>query len=302
MPKKLHIALVLDKSSSMSATRDHTISGFNEQVAQIKLNAKDAPYETTVTLITFNGDVFEHLLMAPVDQLEEADPSFYKCEGMTAMFDGMGYAVRKISEAMGPEDDALIITISDGDENSSKHYKAASLKEMLDGLQATKRWTISYMGCDASILYKVAQQTGIPVSNMASWSNQSAGSSKRAMTGTAKAIDRYMKGKFSDIQLDDDFYIPTRPDGDRSKEVFMDFGASADGSVANLSNAVTNQDATTARYLSFDGVLRSMSQSLRVQTDVSSASNVQPVIDRPEDLELRVGTSNVFGTGAKAIW
>lgn len=305
--KKQHIALVLDKSSSMSDTKAHTISGFNEQVAQIKLNAKDAPYETTVTLVTFNGDVFEHLLMASVDQLEEADPEFYQCEGATAMFDGMGYAAKKISEAMGPEDDALLITISDGDENASKHYNAGSLKELLDGLQATKRWTISYMGCGADSLSKVARQTGIPVSNMAAWRNDQAGSSKRAMSGTAAAIGRYMQSKSVDPSkhLEEDFYIPIRPPGTESKEIFMDFASSADGAAVSMAEAVASEDGVhLSKSMSFASfapasLARGGPEALGVACSLAPQA---PVVDRPEDLELRVGKSDVFGKGNKASW
>ena len=55
---KTHVAIVLDKSGSMGDTKDATISGYNEHVQQLKKNAQDGQ-EILVSLVTFNGEVFE---------------------------------------------------------------------------------------------------------------------------------------------------------------------------------------------------------------------------------------------------
>lgn len=292
---RTHVAIILDKSSSMAPTKDHTISGFNEQIAQIKLNAAESKFETTVTLVTFNGDVFEHLFMVPAAQLEEADPAFYKCEGMTAMYDGMGFTVKKLAEAMAPDDDTIVITISDGDENASHHYSASAIKEMLDTYQATKHWTFTYMGCGSESIAKVALETGIPVTNMASWKNNLAGSSKRAMVATAESLGKYLRTKEIDGHPPDkNFFVPAS-DSDGNADKYMDYTRSAGGTPVDLSDAIKESKMQFGQP-----------GARSVRRCMCAPPNTCPVpdqvVDRPQDLELRIGTSDLFGNGKKAEW
>lgn len=306
--KKIHVAIVLDKSDSMAGTATHTISGFNEQVSQIRLNAQNAIFETTATLITFNGDVYEHLLMAPVEQLEEADPSFYQCAGMTAMFDAIGYTIKKIREVAGPDDDVIVVTVSDGDENCSNHYTAAALNEQITGLQATGHWTFTFMGCTAASLQKVNRDTGIPVSNMAVWANSSAGAAKRAMSGTSQALGEHLRSKSTTLHDAKVSNFYSASDG-----AYKDYTASADGTETNLAEAVA---------LAGKGVVHPSTRSFGAHNPIGGLTNrgsrsyehlfqtvgpvnghdPAPVVDRPQDLELRVGTSKVFATSNKASW
>lgn len=61
--KKTHIAIVLDRSGSMSSVRQETIELFNEQVETISEHSEKGG-ETTVSLVTFGGH-YENTEMPP---------------------------------------------------------------------------------------------------------------------------------------------------------------------------------------------------------------------------------------------
>jgi uncharacterized protein YegL len=171
---KTYVALVLDQSGSMSATKEDAVKGYNEQIQQMKINAKDQ--EIFCSLVTFNGDVFEHLWCEPAEKLTEASGDDYKCEGSTAMRDAVGYTIDKLRKTTDDKEDVayLVIIVSDGDENASKHFSVEALRELKDSVDKTGKWTFTYMGCDEKYLKKVAQEMNIPISNVARWSNSSA--------------------------------------------------------------------------------------------------------------------------------
>lgn len=170
---RTNLAIVLDQSGSMKETRQAALDDFNEQVQQAKLNSKDQ--DIRVCLVTFNGDVWEHLWLVPATELNEATLEDYEPDGNTAFRDGVGYTIQKLLDTTDPNDKEqtfVVAVISDGKENWSQHVQPAPLAKLITSLQATQRWTFSYMGCSKEILENVAAETGIPINNMAVWSNK----------------------------------------------------------------------------------------------------------------------------------
>ena len=170
---KTYVTIVLDQSGSMCDTKAQAVQGYNEQVQQMKLNSKDQ--DIFCSLITFNGEVFEHLWCEPADKLTEATADDYNTEGSTAMRDAVGYAIEKLQRTTDSKEDVayLIVIISDGEENASRHYSVAALRELKDSVDKTGKWTFTYMGCDDKYLKKVAAEMNIPISNVGKWSNAS---------------------------------------------------------------------------------------------------------------------------------
>lgn len=178
-----HTVLILDQSGSMEDTRAAAVQNYNEQVQQAKLNSKDQ--DIFCSLVTFNGEVFEHVWAEPAEKLNEATEADYITEGATAMRDAIGYTVKKLLETTDHNDENvsyLVVIVSDGEENSSKHFKRLldydirsgkkdELKSIIEEVQKTKRWTFTYMGCDDAYIKQVSEETAIPIANCAKWSN-----------------------------------------------------------------------------------------------------------------------------------
>ena len=177
-PRTYHL-LVLDKSGSMAATKNATIEGFNEKVQQLKIDSETQ--DIRCCLVTFNGEVFEHLWDVPASKLVEATPEEFIPMGNTAMCDAIGFGVQKLIDTTDYENinnSYVVDVISDGQTNADKHYQRATLKELIDGCEATKRWTITYSGCSKDYLEQIARQTGVNVNNCAVWSNASSAEAK----------------------------------------------------------------------------------------------------------------------------
>lgn len=190
--KKTRMALILDRSSSMETTKEQAVQGLNEQVAQAKEWSKSQ--DILCSLVTFNGDVFEHLWDAPADSLQEAKAEDYVPMGSTSMFDAIGYTVKKLLDTRSEEDEEVsyfICIISDGETNSDRYYRPDMLKELIGGCQNTKRWTFVYMGCNDAYLHQVASSTGIPIGNMGSWMNQTMGGTLVGMQNLRCASNKY---------------------------------------------------------------------------------------------------------------
>lgn len=189
---RTYVAIILDKSGSMAATKASAISGFNEQVQQLKEDSKTQ--EIFCSLVTFNGEVFEHLWNVSAAELSEANVDDFVTTGSTAMLDAVGYTVQKLlntTEHEDPNTAYLVITISDGDTNMDKQYNYEAIKELTEGCQNTKKWTFSYVGCTKEYLEKLSKRTGTPVANMAAWNNRTDGATELGFKNMRKRQKKY---------------------------------------------------------------------------------------------------------------
>jgi len=186
-----HVAIILDRSGSMCSIASQAVDHYNEQRTQMVENSKDQ--NITVSLVTFNGNVFEHEWLEPATKLAEADRGSYIPNGSTAWFDALGYTIKKLKETTTPDDDTayLVMSISDGEENSSSHYNSRDIRSLIEGCEVTGKWTFSYMGCSNENLKEVAKQTGIPISNMGLWSNSNAEIAANSLNNSTKRTSSY---------------------------------------------------------------------------------------------------------------
>ena len=191
---KTKVAIVIDRSGSMWSTRDQVVEGYNEHVQQLKENAKDQDIE--VSLVTFNGNVYEQFWNEPAEKLQEATIESFVPGGATAFVDAMGYVIDKyLSEEPDPDCAYLIVAISDGKENASQQYTPPMITELVEGCHASGCWTITYMGCSESDLKQVQEMTGISASNMAKWDNKKVGTARGGMRKGKEKMGRYMAAR-----------------------------------------------------------------------------------------------------------
>lgn len=195
---RTYVAFILDQSGSMEATKAQSIQGYNELVQQMKKDGKDQ--DIKVSLITFNGNVFEHLWCQDVHELAEASPEDYVCSGSTALFDAWGYAIQKFKDTTDIKDENnayLLYVITDGHNNASTHHTAAGIGEEVAVLEK-QRWTFNLMGCSKDYLLQLAKETHIPISNCAVWANQGAQGAQAAsyaMGQNVRASSKYFESR-----------------------------------------------------------------------------------------------------------
>ena len=218
---KTHMLIILDKSGSMGDTdaiKEAAVSGFNELVEQAQEDA--TTQDILCYLITFNGEVFENLWGVTPDKLAKAkNEEFVPC-GATAMRDAMGYGITKLLSTTDPNGEAayLVYVISDGQTNSDKHYNVEAWKELVNSCEASKKWTITYMGCSKEYLMQIAEQTGTSVGNMAAWSNKSAGAAAAGFSNQKARQKRYFAARAAGHWASDNYANDSLEVADYTKE------------------------------------------------------------------------------------
>lgn len=174
MKKKTIYHLIVDQSGSMCDCVGTTINGFNEQVQKINHLQQEFPeQEITIGLTTFNNLVnhhyFGHLPMS-VNPLTTAT---YRPAGSTALYDGIGETITNIESMVqfysGQADTTVVIVvITDGYENASRRFRLEDIKNMITRLEATGKWTFSFLGATLDAV-NVAEQMAFRRQNSAAF-------------------------------------------------------------------------------------------------------------------------------------
>jgi len=124
---------LLDRSGSMESCCIDTIDGFNTFVESQK------QFGGTMTLCLFDDQfetVYEKMPIADVPQLTT---DTFVPRGGTSLHDAMGQVLK-----MDLSDDAMIIILTDGEENSSRTYTSAHVKDLVN----LKPWKFVYLGAN----------------------------------------------------------------------------------------------------------------------------------------------------------
>lgn len=175
--KKTLVALVVDRSGSMSSIRQAAFDGINEQLQTLRKNAKKGG-ETLVTYIQFDDESETVFAGRPAADLTDITFNQYSPRGSTALRDAVWTAIHKLQDSVEETDDTgyLVIVISDGYENASKECSASKLREKMDELRATGKWTFSYMLSNQDI-DQFVRETGVDRGNVSSFVSTTAGTS-----------------------------------------------------------------------------------------------------------------------------
>lgn len=209
--RRVHVINVLDVSGSMNQGKDITISNYNEylQVAKKQTVLND------LTFITFNSEVsirYERQKPASVDELNSET---YIPMGSTALYDALGLALSTASrfpDALDEQVSFLLQVFTDGEENTSKTHTASALKETIDSLQATGRWTISVLGPHGSIDLFV-KRLGIPRGNVATFDPGSDISRGNAAFANTASVNGYYDAMERGLRSMSNTYAAVVPNG-----------------------------------------------------------------------------------------
>ena len=139
---------LLDRSGSMESCRQDTIDGFNTFIDSQRQSGG------TMTLCLFD-DKFETVYeKTPIEDVPELTEDTFVPRGGTALLDAMGQVLK-----MDLSDDAVIIILTDGDENSSRTYTSAHVKDLVN----LKPWKFVYLGANQDAVL-AARNMGINTS------------------------------------------------------------------------------------------------------------------------------------------
>jgi len=133
-------------------------------------------------------------------------PDDYVPGGMTALYDAVGHSIDLLERPgeLGTKDGALVIVISDGLENVSKHVTQANLVERMQKLEATEQWTFTFMCANVDIR-DLTRTFRVPHANVAAW-DQTAGGTVRMAHDVIKGVSHYMADRREGKRAKKDFW------------------------------------------------------------------------------------------------
>lgn len=189
---KVHVAMVIDQSGSMYKVQEEVVDHYNEIRQSLISRSKDE--EIDISLVTFNQDVHEHLWLVKAEELVEANVEDFETGGTTARRDAVGYTIDKLLETTKDDENChyIIKIISDGRENDSKYYTENEIRNLINRVQSTGRWTITLLGHKAEYLREVAVRESIPVGNTAVWNNNTKAMAKKCLRASSQSFDKYI--------------------------------------------------------------------------------------------------------------
>ena len=230
-----HYLLVLDRSGSMQSCWTSTINGLNEQLGTIRtLEEKYPEQKYFITLVVFDNEIDTIIEDTPISEVKDFDGTEFIPRGMTSLHDAMGISITNLKAKLANKDKnsdsistALVVVMTDGDENSSKEYNADSVKKLIDELDATDAWTFSYMGANQDAVL-TAKSFGISIGNSVNYSSTSKGASAANTTLSNAISARAFAGNMSyttavasgaevtlnSLSLDNDNFLSEVVDGD----------------------------------------------------------------------------------------
>jgi uncharacterized protein YegL len=190
--KTSHVVFVLDDSASMQSCRDSTISGFNEFLQAQVADDKKTGIKTYISLIKFDGagikQVYSQVRAKKVLSLTKND---YDPRGLTNLYDAIGSTITTINlqltEQTKEDRAAPIITIlTDGNENASKVYSSADVKQMVEKAEG-KNWTFMFLGANIDT-FAVGSSLGFNAHNSVSYNTMNMGETMFAATSRVSTM------------------------------------------------------------------------------------------------------------------
>lgn len=168
--------IILDKSGSMETIRKEAVNGYNETLGSIRaaqLKHLDTQ-EHYVSLAAFCSCGIDMIYdKTPIKDAEKLTLDKYDpCCG-TPLYDAIGISVKKLKQYVKDiEDVAVLVTIiTDGYENSSKEWKGASVKKLIDDCKK-EGWMFSFIGAGEDV---VSVATTISITNTVVWEQTTEG-------------------------------------------------------------------------------------------------------------------------------
>jgi hypothetical protein len=168
------IQFVLDETGSMNFCRDDTISSFNDYLGSQASLSSDKPCYINLNKFSDSLGSFSyslkpnHSVSEPIRTIYEnvlvneavyLNNENYTPSGSTNLYDAIGMTITNLDKLVKPNQDVLVVIITDGGENSSREYTLSAIKTMIADRQA-KGWTFVYLGANQDA-WSVGQTFGL---------------------------------------------------------------------------------------------------------------------------------------------
>ena len=186
-PRETLVSFLIDQSGSMGATKQATISGFNEYLQTLKANGGRVRFTLTKFSDTSTNIVHDGV---PLEQVIPLNDYNYSPLGGTPLYDAIGRTIvaidNKLAGFVGEKPAVLLVIMTDGAENTSREFSREMIFALIKAKEALG-WAVTYMGANQDS-YAVASTFGIGAGNTVNYHTSNV---KGAFAGVAHSHSVY---------------------------------------------------------------------------------------------------------------
>ncbi len=205
MKNKTDITIILDRSGSMESVKSDTIGGFNSFLGE----QQKVEGEAALSLIQFDDQYEVVYLDRDIKSADKLTVETFVPRGMTALYDAIGRTIGAVGERLSglPEtnrpDKVLIVILTDGEENSSQEFRAATIGEMIKHQRDVYKWEFMFIGANQDAVLS-ASEIGIPVQAALTYAANAEGTQAAFGSVAQRVADYRMMNQASALHFDDE--------------------------------------------------------------------------------------------------
>jgi uncharacterized protein with von Willebrand factor type A (vWA) domain len=175
---KLNVYLLLDRSGSMSNKMEEAVGSINSYVKELDQSAN-------IFLASFDSNGYDVVRNTSAKKFEPVSYHEVSPRGGTPLYDA---AARLMHRAIDDNNSKTILVImTDGEENSSKHFNNEHVKSLVN-IFNEKKWEVIFLGSEFKEVYNQSASFGVDHSKTV---NRGFGSYGLAMSSLASKSVAY---------------------------------------------------------------------------------------------------------------
>jgi len=181
----VHYLFIVDRSGSMQSIKKDTEGGIRAFVGQQLEGAGGS--RRTVSFYQFDTI---HDCVYDFELLEKAETYSLMPRGGTALLDACGFAISQVGTKLARmpgkkrPGQVMVVIATDGEENSSREYTRAQVKEMIQHQQDKYGWKFTYVGANQDA-FSEAGSIGIGWQGVLNYAPTARGTSSAWLTASA---------------------------------------------------------------------------------------------------------------------
>lgn len=190
------IICIIDKSGSMEALKNETITGLNNFIK----SQQNEESPCNFSLVQFNHELSATIVREPIKNVAELKAKDYNPYGYTALYDALGITLKKAVEAIftlpaeSKPDKVMVFIITDGLENASRYYSKAVIQELIEKLVQNNKWEFEFFGANINS-FAEAESIGLKREKANNWEFSKGGIDQMVDSMSEKAM-AFRKGIF----------------------------------------------------------------------------------------------------------
>jgi uncharacterized protein YegL len=203
MDKNLtEIVMLIDASGSMHGLTNDTIGNVKKFIEE----QKAVPGNVYVTIATFSYDLMYIFNHVDIENIVLSN-NWYRTAGGTALIDASCNLIDKVGQRLATTPESyrpskvIFVTITDGEENSSREFTNEDLKSRITTQTDVYKWSFVYLGANQDA-FKVANKMGYSADTVSSYNATPLGLGQvygTVSANIAKTRQAVAKGQSTDV-------------------------------------------------------------------------------------------------------